>query len=98
MPSVGACPVASLAEAKARRERESDGQVFRALRVELRLSLREIAAGWGVSPAMLGELERGRRRFASPADLFAALQQLWQWACERHTYATLGSPRWRARR
>ncbi|NTX07020.1 helix-turn-helix transcriptional regulator [Myxococcus sp. CA040A] len=97
MPPAGKGHAAELRAARARAERERHGQVFRACRVELGLSLRDVATGWGVNATVLGELERGKRRFPAPADLFAALQQLFTWACERHGYGRLGDLRWRDR-
>lgn|GEM_PF-3262219 len=93
MPPAGTGPFDDLSATQARIERETHGQMFRAFRVEVGLSLRDVATGWGVEQTVLGELERGERRFPSPADLFAALQQLFAWACERHGYAKLGDPR-----
>ncbi|WP_163869620.1 helix-turn-helix domain-containing protein [Myxococcus eversor] len=98
MPPAGTGPIDELRATQARIERETHGKVFRAFRVEVGLSLRDVATGWGVEETVLGELERGKRRFPSPADLYAALQQLFTWACERHGYGSLGTPGWRARR
>lgn len=63
---------------------------FRSVRVEFRLSLREVAHGWSLDPVEVADLERGRRRFLTRADLWAALQQLFCWGCERHTYGKMG--------
>ena len=60
------------------------GTCFRAARVTYGLTLREVASGWGMSDVEVGELERGIRRFVAPADLHAALQQLWCWANEKN--------------
>ena len=86
-------PLCALAQSAAREACERDGRIFRDWRVRLGLGLAEVAAGWGVSAVELGELERGLRRFPCPADTWAALQQLFSWACERHTYGELGKPR-----
>lgn len=61
----------------------AEGRAFRAVRVRYGLTLRELAAGWRVPDVEVGELERGLRRFATPADLSAALSQLWLWAMEK---------------
>lgn len=90
-------PIGALVESGAREARERDGRLFRDWRVTLGLGLQEVAAGWGVSAVVLGELERGERRFPSPADAWGAQQQLFTWACERHGYSRLGSPAWRTR-
>jgi len=64
---------------------------FRSARVEFGLTLREVSQAWGVSAVEIGELERGQRRFLSPADFYAAMQQLFCWASERYHYAALSS-------
>lgn len=63
---------------------ERQGRAFRGARVEFGLTLREVAHGWRLSDVEVGELERGLRRFIAPADLHAALQQLWCWGCEKN--------------
>jgi hypothetical protein len=60
------------------------GHGFRAIRVMYGLTLREISAGWQISDVESGELERGHRHFATPADMQAALSQLWLWAVEKN--------------
>lgn len=60
------------------------GAAFRAMRTECGLGLRETVAGWGISAVEMSALERGERRFVSPADLKAALDQLWLWGVERN--------------
>jgi len=64
---------------------------FRAMRTEFRLTLREVAQGWGMELGNVVDLEHGRARFLTAADCWAALQQLFCWGCERHTYAGLGA-------
>lgn len=59
------------------------GSAFRAVRVMYGLTLREVADGWGVQHVEIGELERGHRHFIKPADMQAALSQLWLWAVEK---------------
>jgi hypothetical protein len=66
------------------RTAERHGSAFRAARVEYGLTLRDVAAGWRISEVEVGELERGLRCFRAPADLHAALQQLWCWASEKN--------------
>lgn len=61
----------------------TEGRAFRAVRVRYGLTLREVAIGWGIGDVEAGELERGVRRFRTPADLNAALSQLWLWAMEK---------------
>lgn len=62
----------------------AEGRAFRAARVRYGLTLREVAAGWQLGDVEVGDLERGRRRFAAPADMHAALSQLWLWAVEKN--------------
>lgn len=64
---------------------------FRSARVEFRLGLSEVAQGWGLELGEVLDLEQGMRRFLSPADFWAALQQLFCWGCERHAYVGMGS-------
>lgn len=64
-------------------QRVEQGAAFQAVRVLYGLTLREVADGWRVPHVEVGELERGLRHFASPADMHAALQQLWCWANEK---------------
>ena len=59
------------------------GECFRGARVTYGLTLRDVAAGWRISEVEVGELERGLRRFRTPADLSAALSQLWLWGMEK---------------
>lgn len=59
------------------------GHAFRAVRIMYGLTLREVADGWRISHVELGELERGHRHFITPADMQAALSQLWLWAVEK---------------
>lgn len=75
-------PLGSLVESGKRETNGRHGAAFRALRAECGLSLGDVARGWGVSVVEVSELERGLRRFPSPADLWAALQQLWCWGTE----------------
>lgn len=82
-------PLGALAEAAAMMDREGDGRLFRLWRIRVGLSIYEVSLGWGVLPSFVCELERGRRRFPSPADAHAALQQLFQWACEKHSHGEL---------
>lgn len=68
--------------------RVEQGNAFRAVRVMYGLTLREVADGWGVPHVELGELERGHRHFTTPADMQAALSQLWLWAVEKNPRIT----------
>lgn len=63
---------------------------FHAARIEFRLGLGDVAQGWGLELGEVVDLEQGQRRFLSPADFWAALQQLFCWGCERHTYSGMG--------
>lgn len=67
-----------------------EGRAFRAVRVRYCLTLREVAAGWRVSDVEVGGLERGKRRFQTPADFGAALSQLWLWAVEKNPRIAAG--------
>lgn len=80
-------PLGALVEASRRETNGRHGEAFRALRVECGLSLGDVARGWGITEVEVGELERGLRRFPCPADLWAALQQLWCWGSERNRAA-----------
>lgn len=60
------------------------GRAFRAIRIAYGLTLREVADGWSIPHVEMGDLERGKRRFTSPADLHAALCQLWLWAVAKN--------------
>lgn len=48
------------------------GEVIRTLRIELDLSLREVARASGLTPTQLGEIERGAEVVGFPAQ-FAAI-------------------------
>lgn len=80
-------PLGSLVESGKREMNERHGAAFRVLRLECGLSLGDVARAWGVSVVEVSELERGLRRFPSPVDLWAALQQLWCWGSERNRAA-----------
>lgn len=60
------------------------GHAFRAVCMMYGLTLREVADGWRISHVELGQLERGHRHFVTPADMQAALSQLWLWAVEKN--------------
>jgi hypothetical protein len=60
------------------------GRAFRAVRLMYGLTLRDVADGWRAPHVEVGELERGHRHFVTPADMQAAVSQLWLWAVEKN--------------
>lgn len=61
-----------------------EGRAFRTVRRLYGLGVREVARGWILAPSSITALERGRLRFRTPADMQAALSQLWLWAVEKN--------------
>jgi hypothetical protein len=61
-----------------------EGRAFRTIRKLYGLGSREVARGWGVRPLVVECLEAGGLRFSTPADMNAALAQLWIWAVEKN--------------
>lgn len=62
----------------------AQGRAFRAVRMMYGLTMGEVARGWGLRVSEVSDLERGYRCFISPADMQAALSQLWLWAVEKN--------------
>lgn len=60
-----------------------EGRAFRTIRRLYGLGVREVARGWVLPQSSITNLERGWLRFRSPADMHAALSQLWLWAVEK---------------
>jgi hypothetical protein len=48
------------------------------------LTMGDVARGWGIRVSEVSDLERGHRHFVAPADMQAALSQLWLWAIEKN--------------
>jgi hypothetical protein len=60
-----------------------EGRAFRTIRRLYGLGARDVAVGWALPTSTITALERGRLRLRSPADMQAALSQLWLWAVEK---------------
>lgn len=66
----------------------AQGAAFKTVRMMYGLTMGEVARGWGIRVTEVSDLERGYSRFATPADMQAALSQIWLWAVEKNPRMT----------